>query len=85
MKARAMQNAAASCYKEKWMDDAYPNPHQIDMCKTRTENKQMGEFWRTLENERESNYFKYTDCLRAAGNSASDNVICIRNYLTGLD
>ena len=27
MRAQAMKEAAASCFKDKWMDDAMPNPH----------------------------------------------------------
>ena len=25
--AQAMKEAAANCFKDKWMDDAMPNPH----------------------------------------------------------
>ena len=27
MKYQAMKDAAANCFKDKWMDEAYPNPH----------------------------------------------------------
>ena len=27
MRAKAMREAAASCFKDKWMDEAMPNPH----------------------------------------------------------
>lgn len=67
------------------MDDAYPNPHQIDICKEKVDNKQMGEFWRTLVNLRESNRYIYQDCVVEAGNDAKEAVLCIRNYLTRID
>lgn len=85
LRAQSMRNAAANCFKDKWMDDAYPNPHQVDRCKTRTDNKQMGDFWRTLENVRESNRYRYQECLVSAGNSPEESVYCVRNYLKGLD
>ena len=80
-----MKTAAATCFKTKWMDDAYPNPHQVDICKQKADNKQMGEFWRTMVNLRESNRYKYQDCIVEAGNDAKEAVLCIRNYLTGID
>ena len=67
------------------MDDAYPNPHQIDICKEKVDNKQMGDFWRTLVNLRESNRYIYQDCVVEAGNDAKEAVLCIRNYLTRID
>ena len=32
MRAKAMRETAANCFKDKWMDDAVPNPHQVEIC-----------------------------------------------------
>ena len=59
MRAAAMRDAAASCFKDKWMDDAVPNPHQVEMCRERMQNRHMGLFYRNLVELRESNRYKY--------------------------
>lgn len=68
MKAKAMQEAAKNCFKDKWMDEAVPNPHQVEMCIEKTKNKHMGYFYRNLVNLRESNSYRFTDCQKEAGN-----------------
>ena len=59
MRAQAMKDTAANCFKDKWMDESFPNPHQVDMCKTRMVNKHMGHFYRNLVDLRESSGYKY--------------------------
>ena len=85
MRAQAMKEAAASCFKDKWMDEAMPNPHQVEMCQERVKNKHMGVFYRNLVSLRESNRYKYQDCTVAAGNNMEKAVYCVRDYLTGID
>ena len=48
-------------------------------------NKHMGVFSRNLVELRESNRFRYQDCIVEAGNNVEKNVMCVRNYLTGID
>ena len=55
MRYKAMKEAAANCFKDKWMDEAMPNPHQVEMCRERVQNKHMGVFYRNLVSLRESN------------------------------
>ena len=85
MRAQAMKEMAASCFKDKWMDDAVPNPHQVEMCQTRVLNKHMGFFYKNLVNLRESNRYRYQDCTVEAGNNMTKAVYCVRGYLTGID
>ena len=85
MKYQAMKDAAANCFKDKWMDEAYPNPHQVEMCRQRMENKHMGVFYKNLVNLRESTKYRYGDCLVDAGNDIEKAVLCIRGYLSGMD
>ena len=59
MRFAAMKEAASSCFKDKWMDDAMPNPHQVDNCVERVKNKHMGVFYKNLVNLRESNRYRY--------------------------
>ena len=80
-----MREAAKSCFKDKWMDDSMPNPHQVEACIERTKNKHMGLFYQNLVNLRESNRYRYQDCIVAAGNDMHKSVICVRDYLTGID
>uniref|UniRef100_A0A7S3MM65 Uncharacterized protein n=1 Tax=Favella ehrenbergii TaxID=182087 RepID=A0A7S3MM65_9SPIT len=85
MRHAAMKEAAASCFKDKWMDEAVPNPHQVNMCVEKVKNKHMGLFYRNLVNVRESNRYKYQDCILAAGNNMEKSVYCVRDYLKGID
>ncbi len=85
MRAAAMNDAVANCFKDKWMDDAMPNPHQVEMCRERMQNRHMGVFYRNLVNLRESNRYKYQDCVVDAGNNMEKAVFCVRDYLTGID
>lgn len=85
MRHAAMKEAAKTCFKEKWMDEAVPNPHQVDMCVERVKNKHMGIFYRNLVSLRESQRYRYQDCLLDAGNNMEKAVYCIRNYLSGVD
>ena len=80
-----MKDAAAGCFKEKWMDEAYPNPHQVEMCQTRMENRHMGHFLRNLVDLRESSNYKYQDCVVDAGNNLEKAVWCVRGYLMDID
>ena len=85
MRMAAMKEAASSCFKDKWMDDSMPNPHQVNMCIERVKNKHMGVFYQNLVNLRDSNRFRYQDCIVAAGNDIQASVFCVRDYLTGID
>lgn len=85
MRMQAMKETAASCFKEKWMDEAFPNPHQVEMCRERMQNKHMGHFYRNMVNLRESNKYRYQDCVKEASNNLEGAVLCVRNYITGID
>ena len=77
MQMAAMKDAAANCFKDKWMDEAFPNPHQVEMCRERMLNKHMGHFYRTLVNLRESSMYKNKDCVENSGNNMWQAVDCI--------
>ena len=85
MRAAAMKDAAKNCFKDKWMDEAVPNPHQVEMCVKRMQNRHMGVFYRNLVELRDSTRYQYQDCVVEAGNNPEKAVYCIRNYLTGVD
>ena len=85
MRAAAMKDAAKNCFKDKWMDEAVPNPHQVEMCIERMQNRHMGVFYRNLVELRESTRYQYQDCIVDAGNNVEKAVFCVRNYLTGID
>ena len=85
MRYQAMKDSAAGCFKDKWMDDAFPNPHQVEMCNQRMENRHMGHFYRNLVDLRESSSYKYQDCMVGAGNNMEKAVWCIRGYLVDID
>lgn len=85
MRAKGMADAAANCFKDKWMDDAFPNPHQVEMCTEKANNKIMGEWLRKMTAVRESQRYKYQDCMVTAGNNIEEAVYCVRGYLTGID
>jgi hypothetical protein len=85
MRYKVMKDAAANCFKDKWMDEAYPNPHQVELCKTRMENRHMGHFYQNMIDLRESSSYKYKDCVVDAGNNLEKAVFCVRGYLTDID
>ena len=85
MRFAALKEASKSCFKDKWMDDAMPNPHQVNMCVERIKNKHMGIFYRNLVNLRESQRYHFQDCIVDAGNDMEKAVYCVRDYLTGID
>ena len=85
MRAKAMRETAANCFKDKWMDDAVPNPHQVEICQKRVLNKHMGYFYENLTNMRESTRYRYQDCIVDANNNVEKAVYCVRDYLSGID
>ena len=85
MRYQAMKDAAANCFKDKWMDEAYPNPHQVEICQTKMENRHMGHFYRNLVDLREASSYKYKDCIFNAGNNLEKSVMCVRGYLADID
>ena len=85
MRAEGMQNAAQNCFKDKWMDEGFPNPHQVEMCTTKALNKNMGDWLRKMTNVRESNRYKYQDCMKDAHNNMEKAVFCVRGYISGID
>lgn len=80
-----MKETVENCFKDKWMDEAFPNPHQVEMCSQRMQNKHMGHFYRNMVNIRESNKYKYMECVKTAENNYIDAVKCVRNYISGID
>ena len=38
-----------------------------------------------MVNLRQSNQYRYQDCIVAAGNNPEKAVYCVRDYLTGID
>ena len=85
MRAAAIKDSLKNCYKDRWMDDADPNPHAVAACEERMKNRHMGVFYRNLVNLRDSTAFKYKDCLKAAENDVNASMLCIRDYLAGID
>ena len=85
MRHQAMKETVENCFKDKWMDEAFPNPHQVEMCSQRMQNKHMGHFYRNMVNIRESNKYKYMECVKTAENNYIDAVKCVRNYISGID
>ena len=85
MRAQAMKDTAANCFKDKWMDDSVPNPHQVELCSKRMEHRHLGFFYQNLINMRESTKYRYMDCTKAAGNNLEKATVCIRDYLRGID
>ena len=59
MRAKAMRDTVKNCFKDKWMDDAVPNPYQVEMCQQKMINRHMGFFYENLINLRESTRYRY--------------------------
>lgn len=85
MQVEYLNKVQASCYKEKHMSDDAPNEEQVTLCRNRVHERIFGKFATKLVNLRDSNQFKYTDCLRVAGNDPIKSVYCVRDYLRRID
>ena len=55
------------------------------MCTERMNNRHMGFFLKNLVNVRESTRYRYQDCIVDAGNNLDKAVLCVRDYLKGID
>ena len=55
------------------------------MCREKMVNKHMGLFYSNLISLRESTRYRYQDCIVDAGNSMEGVVLCVRDYLSGVD
>ena len=80
MKAAVLTEQAEECYKDKWMSEAFSNAEQIAICKQEVHDKHFGALDKEEQNLRESSYFRYQDCERAAGNNIIEFVQCVRDY-----
>ena len=85
MQVEYFDKVSSQCYKEKHMADDVPNPEQVNVCKDRIHSKMFGGFFQRLANVRDSNRFRYTDCLFEAGNDIEMAGNCIAHHLKAYD
>ena len=85
MQAAYLLDVSKNCYPDKYMDDSMPNEEQIDLCKQDKRIKYFGKFEDKLHNVRNSNRFRYQDCVVEADNNMIKAMECIRAYNTGMD
>ena len=67
------------------MDEAFPNKEQVDICHKEKHIKYFGKFDEKLHNVRDSNVFRYQDCIVEAENDMFKAVDCIRGYNEGME
>ena len=85
MQAAYLLDVSKNCYSAKYMDDAMPNEEQVELCRLDKRDKYFGKFDEKLENVRDSNVFKYKDCIGAAENNVLKAVTCMREYNVQMD
>lgn len=79
-----LTEVTSQCYKARWMEESFTNWEQINLCKAEAYEKHFGKFNEALKKHRDSTKFKYQDCDVEAGNNIEKAVICVRNYLQGM-
>ena len=84
MRAAVLAEQAEQCYPDKWMSESFSNKEQIEICKQEVHDKHFGAIEHQEQLTRESSFFKYQDCEKAAGNNVMDFVWCIRDYQTNI-
>ena len=64
---------------------SFTNLEQINLCKAEAHEKYFGKFNDALRKHRDSTKFKYQDCDVQAGNDVEKAVLCVRQYLKGME
>ena len=85
MQVEYLEKVSSTCYKEKHMADDVPNSEQVSLCHNRVHERIFGKFLQRVGNVRDSNRFKYTDCLIDANNDIKKAQACITNYIKTMD
>lgn len=85
MQAAYLLDVSKNCYPAKYMDDAMPNEEQVKLCRQDKRDKHFGKFEEKLENVRDSNVFKYRDCMGEAENNVLKAIMCMRDYNVQMD
>ena len=80
-----LNEVADTCYPDKWMAPDFTNDQQIILCKDKVHRKYFGGFMDLLENTRNSNQFRFQDCLMTAENDIVASMNCIQNYVNQVD
>ena len=77
----AYLEAAQDCYEEKWLSEAAPNIEQIGLCKAEKYDKIFGKYNQMIDNHRESDVLRMTNCVQDASQDINMAVKCFDNYL----
>ena len=85
MQAAYLIDISKNCYAAKYMDNANPNAEQIEICRQEKKIVHLGKFEDKVENFRDSNRFRYQDCMNKAENNVAMAVGCIEGYNTGME
>ena len=67
------------------MADDLPNLEQINLCKERKHEKIFGTFFKRLVNVRDSQTFRFQDCVHEAGNDINKAYNCLEGYIQGME
>ena len=81
MQSEVLSNASRSCYKDRHLSDNFTNWEQISLCKEEEREKVFGNFDKFWVAHRNSDRFRFQDCIVDAGNDVEKAVLCTRNYI----
>lgn len=84
MQAAYLNDVSKNCYAAKYMDSANPNAEQIQICRDEKRIKHLGKWEDKLENTRDSNLYRYQECMNDAENNIAKAMTCIEGYNTGM-
>ena len=84
MQAEYLQAAAKGCYRQKHLSESAPNYEQILICKEAERTKIFGKFESSMVNHRDSNRFRFQDCIFDANNNVEKAVHCVGGYVRAI-
>ena len=76
--------AAQDCYEEKWLSESAPNVEQIKLCKEEKYDKIFGKFNQMVNNHRESDILRMTNCMQDASQDLEMAVNCFDKYISDI-
>lgn len=85
IQAAYLLDVSKNCYPAKYMDDSMPNAEQVKLCRLDKREKYWGKFDDKLRNVRDSNMFKYQECIDDANNNIIKSIECMRAYNARMD
>ena len=81
MKVSYFNQVASDCYPDKWLSESFTNQEQINLCKSEKGEAIFGNLERMIQNHRQSDHIKLSDCRADASNDIAFENKCFENFI----